>query len=186
VNLWSVSAAVAVPVWRTSRELMACCDPASISIPTGLECNGIRWREPIVALWQLSMPKAGVHAIVIIFQACEVNMESKHTSCYSAGFEPERPASINENVFPGDPLHAMKTPGKSPGKQPPPIKPPGPERPPVKPPKPGDPPIQPPDPGKPPAEPPDPGRPPIEPPDDPSPIRAALRIGMGWMTRKDE
>jgi hypothetical protein len=114
----------------------------------------------------------------IMFQTCEVNMESKYTSRYAAGFEPERPDSISENLLPGDPLPAVKTPGKPPGKQPPPIKPPGPKRPPVKPPKPDDPPIQPPGPGKPPAEPPDPGRPPVKPPDDPSPIQAALRIGM--------
>jgi outer membrane biosynthesis protein TonB len=130
--------------------------------------SGIPWREPIVAHWQQSMRKAGLHAMVIVFQTCEVTMDSEHASRYSARFEPRRPVSFSENLLPGDPLHAVKTPGKPPGKQPPPIKPPGPKRPPVKPPKPDDPPVQPPDPGKPPVQPPDPGRPPVKPPEDPS------------------
>jgi hypothetical protein len=150
------------------------CDTAAITITTEHECNDIRWRESIVAHWQLSMPKARLHAMVM-FQTCEVNMESRYISRYLAGFEPERLVKISGNLLLGDPLHAVKAPGK----QPPPIKPPGPKRPPVKPPKPDEPPVQPPGPGKPPVEPPEPGRPPVKPPLDPPPIRASLRIGMG-------
>ncbi|MGB7931429.1 MAG: hypothetical protein WCH04_04285 [Gammaproteobacteria bacterium] len=115
----------------------------------------------------------------IMFQTCEVTMESKYTSRYSPWFDPAGAVSFSDIVLPGDPLFAVKAPGELPGKQPPPIKPPGPKRPPVKPPRPDKPPVQPPGPGKPPVEPPEPGRPPVKPPLDPPPIRACLRIGMG-------
>jgi len=117
--------------------------------------------------------------MVIMRQTCEVTMESKYTNRYSPRFDLAGAVSFSDIVLPGDPLFAANAPGEPPGKQPPPTKPPGPKRPPVKPPRPDDPPAQPPGPGEPPVEPPDPADPPVKPPDDPSPVKSALRVGMG-------